>query len=121
MIPPGSSVVVKRVSEPASADDGFRVLVDRLWPRGVSRERAALDLWLKEIAPTTELRVWFDHQEERFPEFARRYDAELGTNPAVDQLRALIAGHALTTLLYGAKTPLNEAAVLADYLARPSA
>ena len=120
MIPAGSSVVIKRVYEPASADDGFRVLVDRLWPRGVSRERAALDLWLKEIAPSIELRVWYGHQEDRFPEFARRYDAELDTNPAVAQLRGLIAGHAVTTLLYGAKTPLNEAAVLGDYLARPA-
>jgi uncharacterized protein YeaO (DUF488 family) len=117
MIPTGSSVVTKRIYEPASADDGFRVLVDRLWPRGVSRERAALDLWLKEIGPSTELRVWYGHQEDRFPEFARRYTAELDTNPALGQLRHLIAAHPVTTLLYGAKTPLNEAVVLADYLA----
>lgn len=120
MIPAGSRVVIKRVYEPATADDGFRVLVDRLWPRGVSHERAALDLWLKEIAPSTELRVWYGHQEDRFAEFARRYTAELDTNLAVAQLRELIAAHALTTLLYGAKTPLNEAAVLADYLAKPA-
>jgi len=122
MISAGSSVVVKRVYEPASADDGFRVLVDRLWPRGVSRERAALDLWLKEIAPSTELRVWFDHQEERFTEFSRRYRAELDANPAIDRLRDTIAAHPVTTLLFGAKSPtMNEAAVLADYLAEPSA
>jgi len=122
MIPAGSSVVIKRVYEPASADDGFRVLVDRLWPRGVSRERAALDLWLKEIAPSTELRVWFDHQEERFTEFSRRYRAELDANPAIDRLRDTIAAHPVTTLLFGAKSPtMNEAAVLADYLAEPSA
>ena len=118
----GSSVVIKRIYEPAAADDGFRVLVDRLWPRGVSHERAALDLWLKEIAPSTELRVWFDHQEDRFGEFVRRYTAELDTNPAVGQLRELIAAHPVTTLLFGAKSPtLNEAAVLADYLAKPAA
>jgi uncharacterized protein YeaO (DUF488 family) len=121
MTPAGSSVAIKRVYEPATADDGFRVLVDRLWPRGVSHERAALDLWLKEIAPSTELRVWYGHQGERFAEFARRYAAELDTNPAVRQLRELIAAHAVTTLLYGAKTPLNEAAVLRDYLAGPTA
>jgi len=121
MTPAGSRVLIKRVYEPASADDGFRVLVDRLWPRGVSHERAALDLWLKEIAPSTELRVWYGHQQDRFAEFARRYGVELDANPAVDRLRGLIADHAVTTLLYGAKTPLNEAAVLADYLARPTA
>ena len=121
MIPAGSSVVIKRVYEPSSADDGFRVLVDRLWPRGVSRERAALDLWLKEIAPSTELRVWFDHQQDRFPEFVRRYTAELDANPAVEQLRESIAAHPVTTLLFGAKSPtLNEAAVLAEYLAEPA-
>jgi len=121
MIPAGSSVVIKRAYEPASADDGFRVLVDRLWPRGVSRERAALDLWLKEVAPSTELRVWFDHQEERFTEFSRRYRAELDVNPAIDRLRDTIAAHPVTTLLFGAKSPtMNEAAVLADYLAEPS-
>jgi DNA-3-methyladenine glycosylase len=121
MIPAGSRVVIKRVYEPVSPDDGFRVLVDRLWPRGVSRERAALDLWLKEVAPSTELRVWFDHQDERFAEFTRRYRAELDANPAVDLLRETIAEHPLTTLLFGAKSlTMNEAAVLADYLAEPA-
>jgi uncharacterized protein YeaO (DUF488 family) len=116
-----SRVVIKRIYEPASADDGFRVLVDRLWPRGVSHERAALDLWLKEVAPSPELRVWFDHQEDRFAEFRQRYLAELETNPAFAQLRSLVAEHPVTTLLYGAKSPLNEAAVLADCLAKPAA
>lgn len=112
-----STVVIKRIYEPATADDGFRVLVDRLWPRGVSHERAALDLWLKEIAPSTGLRVWFAHQEDRFAEFVRRYTAELDANPAVQELRSLIADHSRTTLLYGAKSPtLNEAAVLVGYL-----
>jgi uncharacterized protein YeaO (DUF488 family) len=111
-----SRVVTKRIYEPASADDGFRVLVDRLWPRGVSRERAALDLWLKDVAPTAELRLWFDHRDERFAEFTQRYLAELEPNPAFAQLRSLVAEHPVTTLLYGAKSPLNEAAVLAAAL-----
>lgn len=110
-------VVIKRVYDPAAPGDGYRVLVDRLWPRGVSHERAALDLWLKEVAPSAELRVWYSHQEQRFPEFTQRYTAELATNPAFAQLRALIAEHPVTTLLYGSKSPLNEAAVLADVLA----
>ena len=116
MSPAASRVITKRIYEPASPDDGFRVLVDRLWPRGVSHERAALDLWLKEVAPSPELRVWFDHREERFAEFTTRYSAELGTNPAFAELRRLVTEHPTTTLLYGAKSPLNEAAVLADRL-----
>jgi uncharacterized protein YeaO (DUF488 family) len=119
MIAAAPKVVTKRVYEPATADDGFRVLVDRLWPRGVSHERAALDLWLKEVAPSAELRVWYGHQDERFAEFARRYLAELEANPALEQLRSLIAEHPKTTLLYGAKSPLNEASVLAELLTGP--
>jgi len=117
---PSPNVVAKRIYEPAEPDDGFRVLVDRLWPRGVSHERAALDLWLKEVAPSAELRVWFDHRDDRFAEFTRRYLAELTTNPAFAELRSLVAEHAKTTLLYGAKSPLNEAAVLVDLLAAPT-
>jgi len=113
-------VVAKRIYEPAEPDDGFRVLVDRLWPRGVSHERAALDLWLKEVAPSPELRVWFDHRDDRFAEFTRRYLAELELNPALAQLRSVTAEHAKTTLLYGAKSPFNEASVLVDLLTTPT-
>jgi uncharacterized protein YeaO (DUF488 family) len=118
MSPATGRVAIKRVYDPATADDGYRVLVDRLWPRGVSHERAALDLWLKEVAPSAELRIWYGHQDERYPEFARRYTAELDTNPGLAQLRELVAHHPVTTLLYGSKSPLNEAAVLADVLAQ---
>ena len=76
---------LKRVYDPPAADDGCRVLVDRLWPRGVSKERAALDTWLKDVAPSPELRTWFGHKPERFEEFAARYQAELEQNPAVVQ------------------------------------
>lgn len=117
---PSPNVVAKRIYEPAEPDDGFRVLVDRLWPRGVSHERAALDLWLKEVAPSAELRVWFDHRDDRFAEFTRRYVAELTTNPAFAELRSLVAEHAKTTLLYGAKSPQNEAAVLVELLTAPT-
>jgi len=115
----GPHVVTKRIYEPALPGDGFRILVDRLWPRGVSHERAALDLWLKEVAPSAELRVWYDHRDERFAEFTRRYLAELETNPALEQLRSLVAEHPATTLLYGAKSPRNEATVLAELLSGP--
>lgn len=113
-----ADVAIKRVYEPASADDGCRVLVDRLWPRGVSKEKAALDKWLKDVAPSDELRRWFGHQPERFEAFKRRYLAELAANPAVSQLRQLIREHGHVTLLYGARDPhLNQAVVLAEYLA----
>ena len=120
MTAPTPNVVAKRIYEPAEPDDGFRVLVDRLWPRGVSHERAALDLWLKDVAPSPELRVWFDHRDDRFAAFTRRYVAELEPNPAFAQLRSLVAEHATTTLLYGAKSPLNEASVLVDLLTTPT-
>ncbi|WP_339708381.1 DUF488 domain-containing protein [uncultured Sphingosinicella sp.] len=113
-----STLRVKRIYEPALPSDGFRVLVDRLWPRGVSKATAALDLWLKEIAPSAELREWFGHDPARFGEFVRRYRSELKTNvEAVDHLRG-IAKAGDTTLLYGAQdTHANQAVVLAEFLA----
>ncbi|OLT54016.1 DUF488 domain-containing protein [Cellulosimicrobium sp. CUA-896] len=110
-------VRTKRVYDDAAADDGFRVLVDRLWPRGVSKERARADLWLKEVAPSDELRRWFHHESPPFAEFARRYRAQLDDNPAVAELRHAVAGHAVVTLLYGARDATeNQAVVLRDYL-----
>ena len=111
------NVRIKRVYEPAAADDGYRVLVDRLWPRGVSKEKAGLDLWDKDAAPSTELRKWFGHIPERFDEFAERYRAELGASGAAAALRDDIAGHDVVTLLYGAHDAVhNQAVVLAAYL-----
>lgn len=111
-------VAVKRVYEAVAPDDGQRVLVDRLWPRGLSKEKAAIDLWLKEIAPSTTLRQWFGHDPARWEAFRQRYRSELDANSeAVEQLKALIrAGK--TTLVYGAKDKAhNDAVVLAAYLA----
>jgi uncharacterized protein YeaO (DUF488 family) len=111
------SVRVKRIYEQPSPADGLRVLVDRLWPRGVSKQLAAVDLWLKEVAPSSDLRMWFGHRPERFHDFAARYAAELDANPAVEQLRRLVASDQTVTLLYGAKdAAINHAVVLADYL-----
>jgi uncharacterized protein YeaO (DUF488 family) len=108
---------IKRIYEPASPDDGYRALVDRLWPRGVSKVRAQLDEWAKDIAPTAELRKWFDHQPARFEEFSGRYRAELEVNPDVSRFVELGATHVRVTLLYGAHDPLiNHAVVLRDYL-----
>lgn len=75
-------VSVKRVYDPPAPEDGVRVLVDRLWPRGLSREKAAIDEWMKDIAPSPELRVWFGHRPERFAEFAAAYERELAEDPA---------------------------------------
>ena len=111
------AVQLKRVYDDADEADGFRVLVDRLWPRGVSKERAAVDVWLKDVAPSTDLRVQWHHDPGRFEEHAGRYRAELESNPAVAELRELVAGHPVTTLLYGSKDPeLNHARVLKDFL-----
>ncbi|QIK73507.1 DUF488 family protein [Propioniciclava coleopterorum] len=109
---------LKRVYEEASSDDGFRVLVDRLWPRGESRAKADLDLWDKDVAPSTELRDWFGHDPARFAEFTARYRAELSGSDALDHLVGLLEPHALVTLLFGARdTVHNQAVVLADVLA----
>ncbi len=114
--------VTKRVYEPAADGDGYRVLVDRLWPRGVSKERAALDEWAKELAPSTELRTWFGHVPERFEGFRSRYEAELAANPALPQHVAAWKAHEVVTLLFGARDEQdNEAVVLRDYLASGAA
>lgn len=109
-------IKTKRVYDKATSSDGYRVLVDRLWPRGVSKEKAEVGLWLKEVAPSNELRTWYNHQDERFAEFKKRYVTELDANPATQQLRALQKEHKILTLVYSAKNPLNQAAVLQDYL-----
>ncbi len=111
---------IKRVYDEPADDDGVRVLVDRLWPRGVSKERAHLELWLKEVAPSPPLRTAFAHQEERFAEFRAAYEAELESNPAVQTLLDLAARHGTVTLLFGAKDPkINHARVLQEFLVRP--
>lgn len=107
---------VRRVYDDPAPDDGFRVLVDRLWPRGVSKERAALDLWLKEVAPSTALREWFHHDDAPFDAFRARYETELDANPAVDELRRLATTHPVITLLVGARGEHNHAVVLEEYL-----
>src|SRR3954462_9452812 len=98
------AVRIKRIYDEPADSDGFRVLVDRLWPRGVSKERAALGRWAKEVAPSTELRNWFHAHPDRFDEFAERYRAELGTNPAVAEMRELARSHDVVTLLYGVRS-----------------
>ncbi|MCW5882129.1 MAG: DUF488 domain-containing protein [Anaerolineae bacterium] len=108
---------VKRVYEPADAGDGFRVLVDRLWPRGVSKDRAHLDLWLKDIAPSTELRTWFGHDPAKWDEFRARYFRELGEHQGDIDTLLEKARQGRVTLLYGAReTEHNDAVALHEYL-----
>jgi uncharacterized protein YeaO (DUF488 family) len=111
------SLAIKRVYEPVSPKDGYRILVDRLWPRGLSKDRAAVDLWLKDIAPSTELRRWFGHDPSKWDEFRRKYSAELATHAEdVAQIRKL-AKRRRVTLVYGARdTEHNDAVVLLGYL-----
>lgn len=108
---------LKRAYEPASPDDGARLLVDRLWPRGVAKESLAGVPWLKELAPSAELRKWFDHQPAKWAELKRRYFAELDANPlAVAELRKHLGKHR-TTLLYAARDEVhNNAVALREYL-----
>lgn len=112
-------VQVRRVYDPPEADDGQRVLVDRLWPRGLSKGRAHLDEWCKQIAPSTELRKWYGHDPDRYDEFGGRYRCELDDPEraaALEHLREL-AGHGRLTLLTAAKrSDISEATVLADLL-----
>ena len=109
-------ITIKRVYEPYSKEDGFRVLVDRLWPRGVSKEKAHLDLWLKEIAPSTELRKWFGHDPKKWNDFEKKYKQELQSKKELlNQLKELEKQHKKVTLLYGARdTEHNEAVILCD-------
>ena len=108
---------IKRAYEEVSDNDGYRVLVDRLWPRGVSKEKLALDEWCKDIAPSTELRKWFDHIAERFTEFREKYRDELRASSVPAELLKRAQSHTQLTLVYGAKDPeINHAVVLREYL-----
>jgi uncharacterized protein YeaO (DUF488 family) len=108
---------LKRVYDPPEKEDGARVLVDRLWPRGLRKEKAALALWLKDVAPSAELRQWFGHDPARFAEFSRRYRLELEANEAVLGRIDDLLKRGRVTLVYGAHdTVHNQAQVLLDYL-----
>ncbi|USS90534.1 DUF488 domain-containing protein [Fructilactobacillus carniphilus] len=113
-------LTIERIYTKPVDHDGYRILVDRRWPRGISKVNAALDEWAKEIAPTTELRQWFNHIPERFPEFQQRYRQELDHNPATAAFVTKVAAQLETSnviLLYGAKDQQhNQAVVLLDYL-----
>jgi uncharacterized protein YeaO (DUF488 family) len=108
---------LKRVYEPPSAGDGWRVLVDRLWPRGLTKEQAALDVWAKEIAPSDALRRWFGHEPGKWDEFRKRYFAELDGHPeAVGRLLRPAAGGPITLLFAARDAERNNAVALREYL-----
>lgn len=112
-------VELKRVYDEPEPGDGTRVLVDRLWPRGLSKERAHVDVWLKEVAPSNELRRWFGHDPERFVEFRRRYEAELTSETGqegLEKLRNLIKQGPVTLVFAARDTEHNNAIVLRDLL-----
>lgn len=110
-------IKLKRVYEPAADDDGARLLVDRIWPRGVSKDRAALTAWLKDVAPSTELRHWFDHDPDRWEEFRHRYTAELRKNDEAVKAVLDFVTKGPVTLLYGAhEDRYNNAVALRDFL-----
>ena len=111
-------IKTRRIFESPSDEDGFRVLVDRLWPRGLSKKSASVDMWLKEISPSNELRRWFSHDPEKWPEFKKRYSKELGgKKESIKLLRSLEREKMKLTLLYAAKdTEHNNAVFLAGYL-----
>jgi uncharacterized protein YeaO (DUF488 family) len=115
------SVLVRRVYEEPRPEDGTRVLVDRLWPRGLTKDKAALDEWCKNVAPSDELRKWYQHDPDRFEEFSRRYRRELKDPQhaeAVSHLRDLANDMSLTLLTATKRPEISEAAVLADVLRR---
>jgi len=112
-----ANIRLKRAYQPAAADDGQRILVDRLWPRGVKKEDAAIDQWAKDLAPSTALRQWFGHDPERWPEFCRRYAAELRQQPeALAQLRALAQQQPVTLVFSAHDEAHNNAVALRAFL-----
>lgn len=113
-----AEVTTRRIHDPATGADGRRVLVDRVWPRGMRKEDAAIDLWLKDAAPSRELRQWFGHDPDKWPEFRRRYHAELDAKPeALQPLREFLERGERVTLLFAARDEQhNNAVALAEYL-----
>lgn len=106
-------IQIKRIYNPASEDDGYRVLVDRLWPRGLSKENAKIDLWMKEIAPSSELRKWFNHEADKWEEFQKRYKEELkDKKDFLVQILKLEEENKKVTLLFGAKDQERNQAVV---------
>jgi uncharacterized protein YeaO (DUF488 family) len=104
-------VKIKRIYEPVAETDGYRILVDRLWPRGIKKENAHIDKWLKDIAPSTALRKWFNHEPEKWQLFIAKYRTEIDSSPALQELYSDILKHQTVTLLFAAKDPQHNHAL----------
>ncbi|HEY1766419.1 MAG TPA: DUF488 domain-containing protein [Terracidiphilus sp.] len=113
------SIKIKRVYAEPESSDGTRILVDRLWPRGLTKEKTKVDLWLKEIAPSTELRKWFAHDAKKWPEFQARYKDELKSHPGELQLLKEKSAHGPVSLLFAAKDEQHNEAVILEKLLKP--
>lgn len=110
-------IQVKRIYEPYAASDGFRILIDRLWPRGINKDKAHIDIWLKEVAPSTELRKWFDHDPAKQKEFEGKYYAEIKDSAALKELERYVAEHEAVTFLFAARDEEhNHALVLRRFI-----
>ena len=107
-------IKVKRVYDPIEKNDGVRILVDRIWPRGIKKDK--IDIWLKDIAPSNELRKWYNHDTNKWEEFKRRYFDELDKNSKINELLQLIRKNENITLLYASKSPYNNAIALKEYI-----
>lgn len=111
------TVHIKRIYEPVSPGDGYRILVDRLWPRGIKKGTVLVDEWLKDVAPSSALRKWFDHEPGKWKAFVQKYSTELQVSTAFKELKKLIGKHKTVTLLYSAKDQQhNQAAALQQLL-----
>lgn len=110
-------VRIKRVYDDRSDDDGFRILVDRVWPRGVSKEKSAIDIWMREVAPSDSLRKWFGHEAPKWEEFKKRYTKEIESSKEFDKLFSIVKKKGTVTLVYSAKDPEhNQAVVLKELI-----
>src|SRR5207253_11183250 len=112
-----STIQIKRVYEEPSSDDGLRILIDRLWPRGLAKSKLKLDAWVKHLAPSNELRKWYQHERKTFSDFRKRYIAELkAQGEKLDELRTAVKGHKVTLLTATKELDLSHATVLRDLL-----
>ena len=107
-----AAIKIKRAYEPIAKSDGFRILVDRLWPRGIKKEDAHVDIWLKDIAPSNELRKWFNHEPEKWAGFRKKYLAELQSSPVTAELLEQVKKHTTITLVYSAKDEQHSQAIV---------
>lgn len=107
-----AALKIKQIYEKPDAKDGFRILVDRIWPRGMKKEEAGIDEWIKDIAPSSELRKWFNHDPEKWKEFKEKYIAELKESAALEEFKDLLKKHTTVTLLYSAKDEEHNQAVV---------